>query len=182
MLLGIGHQLFAGHQVPLAPRRDDLDARLQRIGAELETHLVVTLAGRTVTDGVGTGFIDDIDQALGDQRPGNRGTEQVFAFIDGIGTEHREDEVADEFFAHVVDVDVLRLDAGLQRLGAGRLKLFTLTEVGREGDNFALVHILQPLEDDRGIQTARIGQHYFLDVAHFSSLFQFNSAVDTAQH
>ena len=178
MLLGIGHQLLARHQIPLAPRRDDLDARLQRVGAELETHLVVALAGRAVTDGIGAGFIDDLDQALGDQRPGDRGTEQVFAFINGIGAEHREDEVADELLAHIVDIDVLRLDAGLQRLGARRLQLFALAEVGGEGDDFALVHVLQPLEDDRGIQTARIGQHNLLDVAHLRSLSSFRSCPE----
>ena len=177
MLLGIGHELLTRHQIPLAPRRNDLDARLQRVGTELETHLVVTLAGRAMTNGVGTGFIDDLDQALGDQRTGDRGTKQVLAFIDSIGTEHRENEVADKFLAHVVNVDVLRLDARLQRLGARRLKLFPLAEVGRKGDHFALVHILQPLEDDRGIQTARIGQYNLLDVAHFRSLVSINRAA-----
>jgi hypothetical protein len=89
-------------------------------------------------NGIGTGFIDDLDQALGDQRTGDGGAQQVLAFVDGIGAEHREDEVADELFAQIVDVDVLRLDASLQRLGARRLQLLTLAEVGRKGDDFAL--------------------------------------------
>jgi hypothetical protein len=80
VLLGIGHQLFAGHQIPLAPRGDDLDARLQRVGTELEANLVVALAGRAMADGIGTGFIDDLDQALGDQRTGDGGAQQVLAF------------------------------------------------------------------------------------------------------
>jgi hypothetical protein len=50
VLLGIGHQLFAGHQIPLAPRGDDLDARLQRVGTELEANLVVALAGRAMAE------------------------------------------------------------------------------------------------------------------------------------
>jgi hypothetical protein len=51
-------------------------------------------------------FAGDLDLALGDQRPGDRGAEQVLALIDRIGAEHREDEVAHEFLAHVLDEDV----------------------------------------------------------------------------
>ncbi len=82
---------------------------LQRVGAELEAHLVVALAGRAVRDGVGAGLACDLDQALGDQRARDRGAEQVFAFVDGVGAEHREHEVAHELFAQVVDEDVLGL-------------------------------------------------------------------------
>src|SRR5690606_26643409 len=104
-----------------APGGDDFHARLERIGAQLETHLVVTLAGGTVGNGVGAGLVGDLDQALGNQRTGDGGTQQVFAFVDGVGAEHREDEIAHEFFAQVVDVDFL--DAHGLGLGAGRLDL-----------------------------------------------------------
>ena len=103
--LGVREQLFARSQVPFAPRRDDPDVRLERVVAELEAHLVVALAGGAVRDGVGAGFARDLDQALGDQRTRDRRAEQVFAFVDGVGAEHREDEVADELLAQVVDVD-----------------------------------------------------------------------------
>jgi hypothetical protein len=71
-------------------------------------------------------LLRDLDQALGDQRPRDRGAEQVFAFVDGVAAEHREDEIAHEFLAQVVDEDVLRLDAQLQRLGARRLQFLAL--------------------------------------------------------
>ena len=72
----------------------------------------------------------------------------------------------------------------LQRLGAGRFQFFALAKVGGESHHFALVSILQPLEDDGGIETTGIGQYYFFDVAHFCSLvsFQLNRlAVNPAQ-
>ena len=72
MALGVGHQFLPRQQVPLAPRRDDADVGAHRVGAEFEAHLVVALAGRTVADGVGAGGVGDLDQPLGDQRPGDR--------------------------------------------------------------------------------------------------------------
>jgi acid stress-induced BolA-like protein IbaG/YrbA len=49
------------------------------------------------------------------------------------------------------------------RLGARRLEFFALAEVGGEGHHFAVVGILQPLEDDRGVQTAGIGENDLRD-------------------
>ena len=68
VLFRIGEQLFTREQIPLAPRRNDFDIRVQRIGAELKAHLIIALAGRAVRDGAGTGHGSNFDQALGDQR------------------------------------------------------------------------------------------------------------------
>ena len=171
VLFGVGEQLLARQQVPLAPRGDDLHARHQRVVAEFEADLVVALAGGAVRDGLGAGGAGDLDLALGDQRTGDGGAEQVLALINRVGAEHREDEVAHELFAQVVDEDVLGLDAELERLGARGLELFALAEVGGEGDHFALVGVLQPLQDDRSVQPAGVGEHYFIDVAHAVFLF-----------
>ena len=125
--------------VPLAPRRDDLDVGLQRVVAELEAHLVVALAGGAVAHGVGADLSGDLDLLLGDQRPRDRGAEQIQALIERVGAEHREHVIADEFLAQVLDEDVLRLDAEHQRLLARRLQLLALAEIGGEGDDLAAV-------------------------------------------
>ena len=168
-LLGISHQLLARQQIPFAPRRDDLDVRVQRIGAQFEAHLVVALAGRAVRDGLCAGLVGDLNQTFGDQRARDRGAEQVFAFIHGVGAEHREHEIAHEFFAQVVDENVFRLDAHFQRLGARRFQLLSLAEVGGEGDHFAMIGVLQPFQDDRGVESAGIGEYGFFDVRHVLS-------------
>ncbi len=152
VLLCIGEQFFTRGQVPLAPRRDHLDVGLQRVGAELEAHLVVALAGGAVGDGVGTRLLGDLDQPLGDQRPRNRRAQQVFAFIDGVGPEHRKHEVAHELLAQRLDIDLL--DAHGLGLGARRFDLLALPDIGGERDHLATVGFLQPLEDDRGVQAA----------------------------
>jgi hypothetical protein len=116
VLVGVGQELLAREEIPLAPRRDDLHVRHQRVRAELEADLVVALAGRAVRDGVGTDLLRDLDHVLRDQRPRDRGAEQVLALVHGVGAEHREHEVADELLAEVLDEDVLLLDPERQRL------------------------------------------------------------------
>src|SRR3954466_13952275 len=109
-------KLLAAFEIPLPPGRDDLDARLERIIRELEADLVVAFAGGAMTDGVRADLARDLDLRLGDQRPRDRGAEQILALIHGVRAKHRKYEIAHEFFAQVFDEDVLRLDAGAQRL------------------------------------------------------------------
>src|SRR5690606_5106147 len=46
----------------------------------------------------------------------------------------------------------------------GRLQLLALAEVGCERHHLAAVGLLEPLEDDRRIEPARIGKHHLLDL------------------
>ena len=104
----------------------------------------------------------DLDEALGDERPGDRGAEQVDALVERIRAEHREDEIAHELLAHILDVDFL--DAELLGLAARRLQLLALAEIGGEGDDLAAIGRLQPFQDDRGVEAAGIGEHDLFDV------------------
>ena len=70
----------------------------------------------------------NLDLLLGDERPGDRGAEEVEALILRVGPEHREHIVAHEFVAQVLDEDVFRLDAEQQRLLAGGLEFLALAE------------------------------------------------------
>ncbi len=113
-------------------------------------------------DRVGSGLLRDLDLLLGDERPRDRGAEQVLPFVERVGAEHREDVVAHELLAQVLDEDALVPDAEQPRLVARGPKLLALAEVGREGDDLAAVGLLQPFQDDRGVEPARIGEHHFL--------------------
>ena len=163
VLLGIVDQAGPAGQVPFAPRGDDPDVRLEGEIGQLEADLVVALAGRAVGDRVGAGLVRDLDLAFGDQRPGDRGAEQVGPLIDRVGPEHREDIIAGEFLAQILDIDF----PNAEHLGLAprRLKLLALAEIGGECHHLAAVGVLQPAQDDGGVQPAGVGQHHFPDIA-----------------
>ena len=139
MLLGELDQLGARGQIPFPPGRDHGHVRLQRVIRELEAHLVVAFAGGAMGDGIGADLLGDLDLLLGDQRPRDRGAEQILPFIERVGAEHRKHVVAHEFLAQVLDEDVLRLDAEQFGLLARRLELLALAEIGGEGDHLAAI-------------------------------------------
>ena len=163
-LFAVRHQLLAGVQIPLPPRSDHLNARGQGVGTQLETHLVVALAGGAVGNGISTGFFGNFHQTLGNQRTGNGGAQQILTFINGIGAEHGEYVIAHEFFAQVFNVDFLHAHGFC--LGAGRLHFFALTDIGGKGHHLTVIGILQPFDDNRGIQAAGIGQYHLVDLGH----------------
>ena len=157
VLFGVFEEPGARAQIPFAPWRDDFDVGIERVIAELEADLVVALAGGAVGDGVGADLAGDLDLALGDQRPRDRGAEKIGAFVKRIGAKHRKDEIADKLLAQIVDKDLA--DAEQLGLAARRLELLALAEIGGESDDLAAIGLLQPAQDDRGVEPARIGQH-----------------------
>ena len=60
---------------------------------------------------------------------------------------------------------LLLLDAEHLGLVARRLQLLALAEVGGEGHDLAAVGLLQPLQDDRGVEPAGIGEHDLFHLA-----------------
>ena len=146
VLFTVVHQLVTGVEVPLTPGGNYLDTRLKGIGPQLEAHLVITLTGGTVGDGISTGFVGNLDQALGNQWTRDGGTEQVLTFVDGIGAEHGEDKVPCVLFSQVINVDLFYTQGF--SFGTGGFNLFTLADIGGESHYFAVVLFLQPLDDN----------------------------------
>ena len=111
---------------------------------------------------VGADGARDLDLALCDQRARDRGAEEIDAFIERVRAEHREDIVTNEFLAEVLDEDLA--DAQHLGLGACRFDFLTLADIGGEGDDLRVVAVLEPAQDDRGVEPAGIGKHDFFDV------------------
>jgi hypothetical protein len=80
-----------------------------------------------VADRVRAHLAGDLDLLFGDQGPGDRGAEQIDAFIERVGSEHREHVIANELFTQVFDENVVLFDAEHQGLFARRLQLFALS-------------------------------------------------------
>ena len=152
VLIGVGQQLVARQEIPFPPGRDDLDIRHQGVGTKLKPHLIISLAGCAMRDGVSLLLPCNLHQALCNEWPRNGGAQQVFALVDGVGPKHGKDEVSNELLAEVFDVDLL--DAKLLGLLPGGLELLALADVGGKGDDLAVVVVLKPLEDDRGVEAA----------------------------
>ncbi len=106
--LGVGDHFRAAGELfaefGVAPWGDDFDVRGEGGGGKFEADLVVAFAGGAVGDGVSTFGEGDFDHSFGDAGACDGGSEEVAAFVEGVGLEHGEDEVACEFFFLVVDV------------------------------------------------------------------------------
>src|SRR3546814_13798697 len=93
----------------------------------------------------GSSDVCSSDLALGDQRPRDRRAEQVFAFVQRIGVEHREHEVTRELFAQIIDEDFL--DAEVLRLRPHEVEIFALYDVGGEGHDLGVIRGMKSFED-----------------------------------
>ena len=78
----------------------------------------------------------------------------------GAGTQRGPDVVAHKFFAQIFDGR--GGSASGERFFIGGLQVFLLANVPDHGDHFAVVVFLEPRDDDRGVEPARVGQDYLL--------------------
>ena len=156
MRLRVGDLLLAAVQFPEAPRRDNVHLRGERVDRQLETHLVVALARAAVADRVRALLQRNLNDALGDDRTRERGAKQILLI--GCARLHGGDNVVvHELLGQVLDVQLGR--AGLERLFLQPVQFGTLAHVAGNRDDLAAVMLLEPRNQHRSIQTARIGQY-----------------------
>ena len=171
--------VFAAMEVPLGvlPRSNDLELRVQGGVGQFETDLVVTLTGSTVGHSVGAFLLGNLHLVLGDERTGERGSQEVGAFVLGASADGGPNVVFEEFLLEVENVALA--GASLESLvfeGLG-IREVVLTEVGGESDHFAIVVFLEPGDDDTRIESTAIGEdHFFLGffLSHFGCPFRKN--------
>src|SRR6266851_984161 len=93
--------IFARFQVPLAPRRHNLQLWSERLVGHFEAHLVVAFAGATVADGRCSFAQRDLDLMFRDHRASERRAEQILILIHCARFQRRPDVAGKELFARV---------------------------------------------------------------------------------
>ena len=184
--LGVVDFLVTGLEVPLTPRGDDGHVRSKCLDGQLETDLVVALAGAAVADGVCALGLGDFYEALGNERTGVGCAEQIL-LIFGAGLDAGDDEVLDILVGEVLNVELG--SAGLESFLLETVELGALSHVSGDGDNFTVVVVLlQPRNDDGCVQSAGIGENYFFDFGFinchdvFPPEFQLDNIIWDAMH
>ena len=160
------HQFLPGVEIPDPPGGDDLQPWINADIGQLETDLVISLAGSPVADRIRPFLMGDTDLLLGNQWPCKRCPQEIGALVDRIGPEGREDVVLNEFLPQIGDNDLLR--TGRHSLFPDRIPILFLSDISRIGNDGAGILLGQPFQNHRGIQPAGICQHYLLYI-HFST-------------
>src|SRR3954453_2095494 len=139
---GVIDGVFARDDVPLAPRRDDIQLRRERLIGELETNLIVALAGAAVREGVAAGGERDLDLLARDQRARGGRAEEVVLLVNRSGFQNGKEEGARKLFLRIDEMEVAR--AGAIRLLREPGRLFGLADIDGHGDDFAAVIFFEP--------------------------------------
>ena len=169
--LGVVDLLVTALDVPLTPRSDDRHIGAEGLQGQLKTHLIVALAGAAVADGVCALLDGDVRQRLGDAGTCEAGAQQV-VFVLCAKLQGGEDVVLDKVLLQVEDVQLG--GAGLLGFLLQTVQLGALTDIAGDGDDLAVVVVLlQPGNDDGGIQTARVSQNNFLNIFLFHDIRSF---------
>ena len=167
--LGVVDLLLTGLDVPLTPRGDDLHIGSETLDGQLETDLIVALAGSAVGDGVSALGLGDLRQLLADDGTGKGGAQQI-GLILGVHLQAGDDDVV-HHLVHQIGHDQLA-GAGLDGLLLQTLQLVGLTHIAGHGDDLRVVVVLlQPGNDNGGIQSAGVGQYDLLDICMFHGVF-----------
>src|SRR6185503_14014897 len=155
---GVGNGVFAAANVPHAPGCDHLEIRRERGVRQLEAYLIVALAGAAMRQSVGADLARDLDLTAREQGTSHGSPQEVLAIVDRAGAERWIDEGLDELFAQIFDEALV--GARSKRLGANPAQLVrALADIAGDADDAAAgVVLLEPGNDDGGVESAGVGE------------------------
>ena len=142
MCLAVIDLCLTGIHLPfvITPGSNDLNVGSQCLDAKLETDLVISLSGRTVTDGNCVFFSGDLNQLLCDTGTCHGGSQQIFVLVNSAAHDAGNDVVLCEFIGDVLNVQfgsTGELCALLQSV-----QLFLLSAVDAAADDFVIIGFL----------------------------------------
>ena len=167
--LGVVDLLIAGLYRPLAPGSYYGHIGSKVLYGQLETDLIVALAGAAVAYGVRALLYGDVNKALCDAGTRVAGAQQVI-LVNGSGLQAGHDVIGCVLLGEVENIQLAcaRLDCLLFKT----LKLVGLTDIAGDCDDLAVIVVfLKPGDDDGCIQTAGIGEHHFFYVIFIHNIY-----------
>ncbi len=153
MPLRVGDLVLPGH-LPLPRRSDHLEVRGEAGGREVETHLVVALAGTAVGDVRRAFAARDLDHVSADQRTREGGAQRVHPLVERVRPKRGSDELLGELLASV-DHERLRGSGGF-RLRPYALEIPGLAHVDGERHDVGPLLLSQPRDAYGGIETSGV--------------------------
>ena len=94
-------EVCAASELPFTPRGHGLNFGAQRVGGQLEAHLVVAFSGCSVRNRHGTFFFGNVNHRFGNEWAGNAGSQQVITLVQGARAHHGEHKITHKFFFEV---------------------------------------------------------------------------------
>ena len=152
MLHSIVDRVLARTNLPLTPGSDDSKARVESLIGQLEAYLVIPFPGASVSHSVRALHFRNLHLATRNERSSKGSAQQVLTLVDRPRHQGRIDVAGDELFAQVFNVD--RASTGRQRFLFESFQFLTLPQVRSHAYDLATVRVLEPGNDDRGIQPA----------------------------
>ena len=173
-LLGLGNRqlvllgerdLDVTGQRQVANRADCPQGRVDGRDGNLETHLIVTLAGAAVGDGVGAELVGGAHEVLGDQRTGDGGDQRVHALVHGVGLQGLHAVLVGEL---VAGVNHIRLDgtAGERTVLDGLQTFAALADIEGHRDDVLAGTILEVRDGHGGVKATGICEYDSVVVCH----------------
>ena len=159
--LGVVHLLLARLELPLAHRSEHLEVGIERCDAHLEAHLVVALAGAAVRDVLRLVAVRLFDEVLDDDRPAHRREERVLVLVERVGRSAlaRNSSTYSSRTSLTMD-STAPIVSAFWRTNSRSWRSWP--DVDRERDDVDVVVLLQPLDGDRGVQTAGVCKYDLL--------------------
>src|SRR5690606_34643168 len=156
---GIRNEIGPPFEIPLPPGCDGPEVWGQSRRGELESHLVIALAGGTMGDRRSPVFSGGLDQTLGDDGSGQRRAQQVLPLLNRSRPDRRAHRVSHERLLTIVDDT--GDGSGGDGFGFGFGDLSPLTDITGVGNDIGVVFLPEPGEDYGGIKTSRVGKNNF---------------------
>ena len=107
MLFAVFNLVFTGLHGPdicHTPRRDDLDIRRKRLDAQLETDLVISFSGCSVTDGDSAFLPRNFHQFFRNSRTRHGSSQEILVFIDSACLHTGHNEIISEFIYDIFNI------------------------------------------------------------------------------